>query len=167
MYYFNINVNLLERFQSIINNIRLEEIKRMCGIAGIFSKNIPDTSKYIRKMVFSMQHRGPDAQGFHIDKFFSIGHSRLSIIDLNQRSNQPLYDITNRYLIVFNGEIYNFKKLKSEIGNRYNFTTNSDTEVLLAAYIVYGIEMLDKLNGCFHFQFMIKERNYFSLQEIG
>ena len=56
-----------------------------------------------------MQHRGPDAQGFHFDQFFNIGHSRLSIIDLNERSNQPLYDLTNRYFIVFNGEIYNYK----------------------------------------------------------
>ena len=64
----------------------------MCGIAGIFSKNIPDTSEYIRKMVFSMQHRGPDAQGFHFDQFFSIGHSRLSIIDLTTASNQPFTD---------------------------------------------------------------------------
>ena len=92
---------------------------------------------------------------------FSFGHSRLSIIDLNPRSNQPLYDVTNRYIIVFNGEIYNFRTLKSEIGNRYNFTTNSDTEVLLAAYIVYGKEMLDKLNGCFSFSIYDKKRNYF------
>ena len=110
----------------------------MCGIAGIFSKNIPDTSEYIRKMVFSMQHRGPDAQGFHFDQFFSIGHSRLSIIDLNERSNQPLYDLTNRYFIVFNGEIYNYKKLKSEIGNRYNFTTNSDRSITSSLYCLWN-----------------------------
>ena len=117
-----------------------------------------------------MRHRGPDAFGFHFDKFFSFGHSRLSIIDLNPRSNQPLYDVTNRYIIVFNGEIYNFRTLKSEIGNRYNFTTNSDTEVLLAAYIVYGKEMLDKLNGCFSFSIYDKKKRellFFARDRLG
>ena len=78
-------------------------------------KNSLNADKYLKKMVSSMAHRGPDADGFFNDNNIGIGHRRLSIIDLNERSNQPLYSNDGRYLIVFNGEIYNYKKLKSKI----------------------------------------------------
>ena len=123
----------------------------MCGIAGLVSKNSLDANKYLKKMVSSMAHRGPDADGFFNDNNIGIGHRRLSIIDLNERSNQPLYSDDGRYLIVFNGEIYNYKKLKSKIINKYDFKTDSDTEVLLASYIIYGKNFINELNGCFAF----------------
>ena len=123
----------------------------MCGIAGIFSKEQLNLNTTIENMVKGMSHRGPDAIGYHVESDYAFGHARLSIIDLNKRSNQPFYDQSGRYIIIFNGEIYNFMEIKSQIGDNYKFLTASDTEVILAAYITYGEEVLDILNGCFSF----------------
>ncbi len=121
----------------------------MCGIAGIigdFKENQLDA------MLAIQHHRGPDAtEKYKDDSFAALGHNRLAIIDLSTKSNQPFIDISNRYVIVFNGEIYNYIELKKVLQNQYTFKTESDTEVLLAAYIVYGKRCLEKLNGMFAF----------------
>ena len=121
----------------------------MCGIAGI----IGDYKELqLNAMLTSQQHRGPDATGTYFDKkLAALGHNRLAIIDLSSKSNQPFIDNSGRYVIVFNGEIYNYIELKTELQNRYDFKTESDTEVLLAAFMVYGEGCLEKLNGMFSF----------------
>lgn len=121
----------------------------MCGIAGI----IGDFETHqLDAMLLSQQHRGPDATGKYNDEDFAVlGHNRLAIIDLSPQSNQPFLDPSGRYVLVFNGEIYNYIELKSELKELYAFTTDSDTEVLLAAFIVYGNQCLQKLNGMFSF----------------
>lgn len=123
----------------------------MCGIAGIlsFSPEGVDGSA-IKKMTNAMVHRGPDADGFYVDDRVALGHRRLSIIDLSTAANQPFHDSSNRYVIVFNGEIYNYAEIKSQLPD-YHFSTTSDTEVLLAAYIKWGAACLDKLKGMFAF----------------
>lgn len=121
----------------------------MCGIAGI----IGDYNEIqLDSMLVSQHHRGPDATGKYFDQnFAALGHNRLAIIDLSPKSNQPFIDNSERYVIVFNGEIYNYIELKEDLQNQYDFKTESDTEVLLAAYITYGKSCLGKLNGMFAF----------------
>ena len=123
----------------------------MCGIAGILHFNsLEDANTRVLSMTNALQHRGPDASGFFHDRSISFGHRRLSIIDLSDASNQPFHDHTGRYILVFNGEIYNYSELKRELSN-YPFVTSSDTEVLMAAFCTWGINCLNKLDGMFAF----------------
>ncbi len=121
----------------------------MCGIAGI----IGNYQQFdFEAMLQSQHHRGPDATKMRHDGQEAIfGHNRLSIIDLSADANQPFFDNSERYCIVFNGEIYNYIELRQELEDKYDFKTKSDTEVLLAAYLVYGQDCLHKLNGMFAF----------------
>jgi len=122
----------------------------MCGISGIIGGG--DYSRDLEKMLISISHRGPDASQTYTDKgFAAIGHNRLSIIDLSANANQPFSDPSGRFHLTFNGEIYNYKELRAEIGSRYSFKSQSDTEVLLASFIVFGKGCLEKLNGMFAF----------------
>jgi asparagine synthase (glutamine-hydrolysing) len=103
-------------------------------------------------MLAVQKHRGPDFAGKYLDEgYVVLGHNRLSIIDLSSQSNQPFKDNSGRYVLVFNGEIYNYIELKEDLLDLYDFKTESDTEVLLAAFIVYGESCLQKLNGMFAF----------------
>jgi asparagine synthase (glutamine-hydrolysing) len=103
-------------------------------------------------MLVTQSHRGPDATGTYFDKnYAALGHNRLAIIDLSEQSNQPFIDNSGRYGIVFNGEIYNYIEIKAALQSQYDFKTESDTEVLLAAFIIYGKSCLAKLNGMFAF----------------
>ncbi|WP_205508581.1 asparagine synthase (glutamine-hydrolyzing) [Longitalea arenae] len=123
----------------------------MCGIAGIvsFTRNI-DLSTTVRRMTDAMSHRGPNADGFYTNDTIALGHRRLSIIDLSTAANQPIADHSGRYQIIFNGEIYNFQDVKKMLTG-YPFSTNSDTEVLLAAYSKWGVDCLPYLKGMFAF----------------
>ncbi|RBN50299.1 asparagine synthase (glutamine-hydrolyzing) [Flavobacterium psychrolimnae] len=121
----------------------------MCGIAGIIGAF---ETYQLDAMLLSQHHRGPDATGKYIDRdFAALGHNRLAIIDLSPASNQPFLDPSGRYVLVFNGEIYNYIELKTEMKGLYSFKTDSDTEVLLASFLVYGHDCLQKLNGMFSF----------------
>ena len=126
----------------------------MCGICGYISKKeIADS--VIDKMVDVLVHRGPDDRGVfrgvsHNNEKVCLGHRRLSIIDCSDAGHQPMTDSSGRYVIVFNGEIYNFKELKNNL-SEYNYSSTSDTEVLLNAYIKYGTDCLAYLNGMFAF----------------
>lgn len=126
----------------------------MCGITGGF--NIE--TQTIEKMVASTSHRGPDATGLQSLGSATFGHNRLAIIDTSDCSNQPMMSPCGRYVIVFNGEIYNFKELKKEL-REWNFVSEGDTEVLLAGLITWGEEMLQKLNGIFAFAFYDLEKD--------
>jgi asparagine synthase (glutamine-hydrolysing) len=121
----------------------------MCGIVGLIGFNKEIASPKIHAMNQSIEHRGPDADGFIIDDGVALGHRRLSIIDLAHAANQPMFDQENRYAIVFNGEIYNYKEIQSQLD--YPWKTNSDTEVILAAYKKWGKDCLSKFNGMFAF----------------
>ncbi|MCR5223547.1 MAG: asparagine synthase (glutamine-hydrolyzing) [Bacilli bacterium] len=119
----------------------------MCGIAG--SIDLHDNKKdIIKDMCDRIQHRGPDGKGYYVDDYIALGHRRLSIIDL-KGGGQPMYSNDDRYVIVFNGEIYNYQDLKKVL--KYDFKTTCDTEVLLAAYIKWGKDMLSRLRGMFAF----------------
>ena len=97
-----------------------------------------------------MEHRGPDASGFFNSKHVSFSHRRLSIIDLNENSNQPMHSTCENITIVYNGEIYNHSELRKILEKKYSFkTTNSDTEVIINAYKEWGIKCLDKFVGMF------------------
>ena len=130
----------------------------MCGISGYidFKKNI-DSDSIIKKMNTAIKHRGPDGEGSFTHKHTSIGHVRLSIIDLDKKSNQPMFSGDGNLALSFNGEIYNYKALKTELSN-YSFKTNSDSEVILAAYIKWGEKCLKKLNGMFSFVIYDKKK---------
>ena len=122
----------------------------MCGINGIFSINkISTIEQRIKKMNNSILHRGPDAGSYYLrQNKLALGHRRLSIIDTHEHSNQPMHSKTGVWHIVFNGEIYNFKEIKKEIN--YPFITESDTEVIIAAFETKGIDwFLNKANGMF------------------
>lgn len=124
----------------------------MCGIVGIISKNYlsEEAIGLTQTATASLSKRGPDASGFQHFGKVAFGHRRLSIIDTSSAANQPFNDISGRYSIVFNGEIYNYKSLRNDlIKEGYAFQTSSDTEVLLTAYIRYGKAFLNKLNGFF------------------
>lgn len=126
----------------------------MCGILGFIGEHKINSSE-LSLMNDEMSHRGPDAHDIYLQHFgeFSLGfgHRRLSIIDLNPRSNQPMFDNEKKIMLVYNGEIYNYKKLKASIGERYEFKTDSDTEVILALYKLYGSNFVTKLHGIFSF----------------
>jgi asparagine synthase (glutamine-hydrolysing) len=123
----------------------------MCGILGIISPNLNRYIKDLELIRKSLSHRGPDNTNHYLGKNFLFIHNRLSIIDLAERSNQPMFDRNKDNCVVFNGEIYNYIELKKELSLRYKFKTKSDTEILLAAYNVWGEKMLDKLKGAFAF----------------
>ncbi len=135
----------------------------MCGIAGIWnlSESHQHDEQTIGKMVASLNRRGPDAQA-HIKKNNTLlGHTRLSIIDVSERANQPMTDNSGRYKLVFNGEIYNFKALKADLESKFQpaFITSSDTEVLLYGLIHYGSDFIQKLDGFFAFGFFDSYEN--------
>ena len=125
----------------------------MCGILGLIDHQ-PNSERFKRfdAAINTLSHRGPDFQKTIIKPPVALGHARLSIIDLDQRSHQPMVDTTGRYTLVYNGEIYNFKELKHECeGLGYSFSTESDTEVLLVLFMHFGEQCLPKLQGFFAF----------------
>ena len=122
----------------------------MCGITGVFSKfEILNLEKRINAMNDSIIHRGPDAGSVFIDNnTIALGHRRLSIIDISETANQPMHSNTNRWHIVFNGEIYNFNEIKDNLS--YTFSTASDTEVIIAAVQEKGVHwFVQRANGMF------------------
>lgn len=122
----------------------------MCGIAGIITSN--PSENQLRRMLGKQAHRGPDNTGIFLDEgWAAIGHNRLAIIDLSADAHEPFCDTTGRYYLSFNGEIYNYKELKEELKEFYEFRTSSDTEVLLASYIQWGKNCLDRFRGMFAF----------------
>jgi asparagine synthase (glutamine-hydrolysing) len=129
----------------------------MCGIAGIIDlKNRSVDPALIRKMTGAMAHRGPDSDGFFCEEGIALGHRRLSIIDLSSAANQPFTDNSRRYVMVFNGEMYNYKEVRSLIDD-YAFHTSSDSEVLMAAYIKWGKDCLRHFRGMFAFAIWDKQ----------
>lgn len=122
----------------------------MCGIVGYINKNKIDKN-ILKKMNDRIIHRGPDEEGYYIDEHIGLGHRRLSIIDLESGS-QPIYNEDKTKVIIFNGEIYNFRELKKELlKEKHIFKTNSDTEVLIHGFEQWSYELPKKLRGMFAF----------------
>jgi asparagine synthase (glutamine-hydrolysing) len=122
----------------------------MCGISGYIGNK--EFGRGIAAMVATQEHRGPDfSNTFTDENFAALGHNRLSIIDLSPEANQPFQDATGRYVMVYNGEVYNYRELRATLSKNYNFKTQCDTEVVLAAYLNYGKDCLKLFNGMFAF----------------
>ena len=129
----------------------------MCGITGILHFNkVPDAPERVGRMTNAIAHRGPDAEGFYDDPCIALGHRRLSIIDLSGAANQPFIGAGGNFVLVFNGEIYNYLELKKRLAD-YHFTTSSDTEVLMAAFCKWGIDCVNELEGMFAFAIWDKQ----------
>ncbi|MFH1662255.1 MAG: asparagine synthase (glutamine-hydrolyzing), partial [Candidatus Falkowbacteria bacterium] len=122
------------------------------GIVGYFGNNLPELEK-IKEVRDLLARRGPDDKGYYYDakENIALAHRRLSIIDLSSAGHQPFFSNCGRYVVTYNGEIYNYLEIRDELKNDYNFKTNTDTEVLLASYIKYGEKCLEKFNGMFAF----------------
>lgn len=142
----------------------------MCGIAGFVTpleRNKMNPEKYLQEMLSSINHRGPDYLGtYHVsigNMNISLGHDRLSIIDISEKANQPMISEDGNYIICYNGEIYNYKKVKKkieDINNDINWNTNSDTEVLLNGIKYLGLEQtLSLISGMFAFALLDKNNS--------
>src|SRR5688500_16378518 len=113
----------------------------MCGITGVFLPHGQVQADVLTRMRDSLQHRGPDSDGLYFspDRRLGLGFRRLSILDLSAASNQPLQSADGQYAIVFNGEIFNFRKLKADLAARgHRFGSDGDAEVVLHAFMEYG-----------------------------
>lgn len=165
----------------------------MCGIAGFVTHGAINDSLpphvQLKSMLDTIANRGPDDYGMAIWKDgggqsanyrhqefegiqsntnIALGHQRLSIIDLSKNGHQPMFSFDNELSIVFNGEIYNYIELKEEIGDKYPWRTNSDTEVILAAYKLWGRGMLSKFDGMFSFVILdVKNRKLFGARDVA
>lgn len=126
----------------------------MCGIAGYYSHKNIFSKEDLEKMTNALAHRGPDSYGYFTDEVAGLGHRRLSILDLSANGNQPMHSHNNRYVISFNGEIYNYREISNELkllkpNANINFNSSSDTEVILEAFSYWGTNFVEKLNGMF------------------
>lgn len=132
----------------------------MCGIAGVIGGG-GINQEVLKAMTDSLKHRGPDGEGFYIGDNFGFGHRRLAIVDLSDAGHQPL-SYMNRYVITYNGEIYNYLELKDELKSKgYIFYTKTDTEVILAAYDCWGVDCLHRFNGMWAFVIYDTNHNRF------
>lgn len=137
----------------------------MCGITGVYAFNMVGRVSMINvtNATMALEKRGPDFQNIYNDQTVALGHRRLSIIDTSVDGHQPMWDPSGRYCIIFNGEIYNYKQLRSDLNSKgIQFRSQSDTEVLLQLLIAEGPSALDKINGFFSFAFYdLEEKSLF------
>lgn len=125
----------------------------MCGIAGVVARrNGFDLGQIVKEMTVRVRHRGPDDAGCFVKGRVALGHRRLSILDLSALGHQPMEYADGRYVITYNGEIYNYLELRSELVELgFRFRSNTDTEVILAAYAAWGRACLSRFNGMWSF----------------
>ena len=127
----------------------------MCGISG----GVADNGIEIDRMIESIRHRGPDHQAIFKEKHVSLAHARLSIIDLSKLANQPMRSASKRFVIVYNGEVYNYKDLRKELETvRGEFKSNSDTEVVVESFEYWGVDSFERLNGMFAFAIFDRQK---------
>lgn len=140
----------------------------MCGIAGYISpKNPEDRMHQLAVMMEALHHRGPDDDGVFIEGNTGLGFQRLSILDLSAAGHQPMLSPDGRYVLIFNGEIFNYLEIRHELtGLGHTFQTKTDTEVLLTAYLQWGVDMLPRLNGMWAFAIYDRqEKNMFCARD--
>ena len=125
----------------------------MCGIAGFINLDgQPVSLSLLKKATDEIMHRGPDGEGHWIEGNIGLGHRRLSIIDLSPAGQQPMVSSDDRYILTYNGEVYNYRELRAELKSKgFKFRGQSDSEVVLSALSFWGKEALLKLNGMFAF----------------
>jgi asparagine synthase (glutamine-hydrolysing) len=123
----------------------------MCGVAGIFNLNREGVDEHVlRQMTRALQHRGPDGEGVFLDENIGLGHRRLAILDLSENGAQPMTSFSGRWVISFNGCIYNFKELRTELESKgFKFKSTSDTEVIANGLDHWGTEVFSRFNGMF------------------
>lgn len=131
----------------------------MCGISGIVArKTTIDSENEIRRMNDRIQHRGPDGEGIYTYRNVALGHRRLAILDLSELGKQPMH-WKERYTIVFNGEVYNYIEIREVLLEEgYAFVSETDTEVILAAYDLWGVDCVTHFNGMWSFALLDKEK---------
>ena len=143
----------------------------MCGIVGILDRS-GETVSYlaIQQMANAIVHRGPDDKGEFIDGPIGLGHRRLSIIDLSAAGHQPIATADGRYVMVYNGEVYNFQELRAELqAEGWRFNSYTDSEVVLKAFAQWGVEALNRFNGMFAFAVWdkLEKRLYLARDRYG
>lgn len=141
----------------------------MCGIVGYLPGSTEQNhEKIIQNMMETITHRGPNSGGYHVADGAVLGFRRLTIIDLTDNGNQPLFDETGRYTLTFNGEIYNFKEIRAELEQKgYHFKSNTDSEVLVHGYAEWKEGILDKVRGMFAFAIWdAKEESLFLARDM-
>jgi asparagine synthase (glutamine-hydrolysing) len=125
----------------------------VCGIAGILNlSGEPVSRKVVNEMTSSLAHRGPNGEGVFVEDNLGLGHRRLAIIDLSSAGRQPMSTADGRFVVTYNGEIYNFPELRRELESMgHHFRSRTDTEVLLYAWAEWGVQTLSRFNGMFAF----------------
>jgi asparagine synthase (glutamine-hydrolysing) len=134
----------------------------MCGILAVISSSKKLDIEYYKEKLQLLNHRGPDDEGYHFENGFFLGHKRLAILDLSERGKQPMKSPSGNSEIIYNGEIYNYIEIRRELkklNKNIIFRTETDTEVILAAYEQYGSKFLEKLNGMFTFVLLDTEKS--------
>lgn len=143
----------------------------MCGITGYIDIHNRISPSVIQQMTDTLMHRGPDGGDTYISENgqYALGHRRLSFLDLSEQGKQPMKDNSEKVIITFNGEIYNFPELKKELSDSYEFKTSTDTEVILAGYRKWGIDVVHRLKGMFAFALLDEEKQqlYFVRDRFG
>jgi len=137
----------------------------MCGIAGVINlKGAPVSPVVLKGMTDALAHRGPDGEGQWIERNVGIGHRRLSIIDLSPAGHQPMVDRRNRFVLSYNGEIYNYRELRTELERLgHQFVSNTDSEVALNAFVEWGTDAFLRFNGMFALSLWDRETNILTL----
>jgi len=133
----------------------------MCGIAGFVDFTQNSSQNDLEIITDCIAHRGPNAAGYFFDGTIGLGHRRLSILDLSAAANQPMYSANERYVIIFNGEVYNFQEIAPALAVKMK--TTSDTEVILESFVQYGPDFVHRLNGMFAFAIYDKQERKFFL----
>jgi asparagine synthase (glutamine-hydrolysing) len=138
----------------------------MCGIAALISKQTEASAKFLRQMLELSKHRGPDDTGTFVEGQVALGHNRLAVIDLSPQGHQPFF-YQDKYALIFNGEIYNYLELKQELeAAGYQFNTQTDTEVIPAAYDYWGTACLEHFNGMWSFALYDRQnKNIFAARD--
>lgn len=130
----------------------------MCGFVG-FTNAIDNSNKVLGEMMDKIRHRGPDSEGRYIDEWIAMGFRRLSIIDITDSGNQPIFNEDKSKVLFFNGEIYNYREIRKELEEKgHKFTTHTDSETLIHGYEEFGEKLLDRLRGMFAFVIWDKEK---------
>ncbi len=133
----------------------------MCGIAGLIvpkNGNLEQYSQTFSLATEQLRHRGPDFTGEYQDDFVWLMHTRLSVLDLSKAGNQPMHSHDKRFVITYNGEVYNYKDLEKKLSLK-RISSNSDTEVILNTYAKIGVDSFHKFNGMFALSIYDKQNN--------
>lgn len=138
----------------------------MCGFAGFYGQE-KEKEEILQNMLRTIVHRGPDSEGKYLDEDIALGFRRLSIVDLSEHGNQPMFNENRSLVLVYNGEIYNYRELMPElIAAGHRFKSHTDSEVLLHGYEEWGEKLPEKLRGMFAFIIWDRKKKQLLVQGI-